>query len=292
MPTNDITYVRFYGETEGDIPPVTPWQLGRLTDELHKATVAVLRLSLGDKIAVDMIFAASPRRGCLEFCFQPQFQINGVVASGLSAAVLGGLTLDFLWRFVVGDRGIIDLIASRRKNARVLEGAPLSPEEKKFTVSMSAEVLKNKDCLDAVERLLSAARSGEGAVQSITVEIRDEGEVELIRPLDPEAIQEPGPEIRPPSMTFERIGRDVGAAYSGVAGRAARVRLSMAGADEEEDCLIYVNGDQRIPESGSIARYRHIGVGGNYYVSWHRGRPKDWGRDLNFYEVWLGPGDP
>lgn len=298
MPTNDITYIRFYGADEWTLPPVTPDQLQSVTSGLRDAAKSVLRLSLGAKFDLDLEFAASPRRGCLEFCFQPQFFLNGTAATGLAGAVLGGLTLDFLWRFVVGDRGIIDLIKRRERPESALARTQMRPEELRFSVSMTQEALRNAECQAAVERLLTVARAGHPSVTSITVEVRDEGEVELIVLPEPPSAQDQAGlagETEPPAqqdglphtdqpIPFVRAGRDMSASWSGVAGRAARVMVHVGSPDEQE-WKIFVTG-RRIPKEGRFVRARPVNRGLlNYVVV--PARPHNWKLTHPFYEAWL-----
>lgn len=178
MPANDVTYLRFYAADEHAIPRVNPSDLAALTTELETLFTEVTG------VAARMVFAVSPRRGCLEFAFVPV--LVALAASPRDLVDTVGTTLDVLWRIVFGDRGVLDLIV--RDVRRIDKGTVQAQEtERDVTVALrlTSYALDNPSCVERVRQLATIANSIKGDVVNLTIEFRDEGEISLLRELAP-----------------------------------------------------------------------------------------------------------
>lgn len=173
MATNELTLLRFYGSSPGEIPLITPAQLTKVLTSIEQLYVQVAAVNSFNGAGIGWTFALPPRRGCLEFVFAHALrlaaQVTGRLAQSLNqdALALGVDVATLLYNVTFGGRGLVDLYS------KGIEDLPEPPQSSakpldKVKVTVSAGFLKHKTAPKALKELIAAcAATGASKVEIV-----------------------------------------------------------------------------------------------------------------------------
>ena len=171
MATNELTLLRFYGSSEGQIPPMTAEQLAGVCKGLETVFQQVSASSGGYRTSLAFKFALPPRKGCLEFVFEHLVTLLAATPTRPPPldAQAAGLAIDVATLFYMatfGSHSVMDLFS--RGVTPDIPDTPKTPTVEYLRLQVTAMALAQPNVVKALRALVStAAATGASRVEIV-----------------------------------------------------------------------------------------------------------------------------